>query len=73
MFYFFKRGPDTVQCEVRNAAEGPGYEIVITEPDGLERLERFPTSEQVHKRWLELHKSFEHEGWWGPATHDGRG
>ena len=38
-----------------------------------QRIERFATSEQVHERWMELHKSFENEGWWGPATQDGRG
>jgi hypothetical protein len=73
VFYFFQRGPDTVQCEVRAATNGPGYEIVITEPTGVERVEHYSTSEQVHKRWIELHKRFEHEGWWGPATQDGRG
>ena len=60
MFYFFKRGSETIQCEVRSEADGPGFEIVITESDGAER-------------WMELHKLFEHEGWWGPATQDGRG
>jgi hypothetical protein len=73
VFYFFKRGNETVQCEVRAEPEGPGYEIVITESNGSERTERFATSEQVHDRWVELHKRFEHEGWWGPATQDGRG
>lgn len=73
MFYFFKRGNDTVQCEVRAAADGPGFEIIITAPDGKERFERFATSEQVHARWLELHNEFQHEGWWGPSTQDGRG
>lgn len=73
VFYFFKRGSETVQCEVRSAPDGPGYEIVITDPDGTQRMERFATSEQVHERWVALHKQFEHEGWWGPATQDGRG
>ena len=73
MFYFFKRGNETVQCEVRAEPDGPGYEIVITESNGSERTERFATSEQVHDHWVELHKWFEHEGWWGPATQDGRG
>ena len=27
MFYFFKRGNETVQCEVRSESDGPGYEI----------------------------------------------
>jgi hypothetical protein len=73
VFYFFKRGNDTVRCEVRADSGGTGYEIVITDPDGTERVEQFTTSEQVHDRWLELHKRFEDEGWWGPATQDGRG
>ena len=73
MFYFFKRGSETVQCEVRPAANGAGFEIVITDPKGVERIERFATSEQVHDRWMELHKQFELEGWWGPSTQDGRG
>jgi hypothetical protein len=73
VFYFFQRGPETVQCEVRSAAEGSGFEIVITEPGGAQRLEAFQTSDEVHTRWVELHKRFEDEGWWGPATQDGRG
>jgi hypothetical protein len=73
VFYFFQRGGETVQCEVRAAVDGPGYEILITEPSGAERLETFDTSEQVHNRWVELHKHFADEGWWGPATQDGRG
>jgi hypothetical protein len=73
VFYFFQRGTETVQCEVRSAADGPGYEILITEPNGTERLEVFATSEEVHNRWVALHKRFADDGWWGPATQDGRG
>ncbi len=73
MFYFFTRGAETVQCEVRARAEELGFEIVITEADGRERFERFDTSDQVHARWIELHQGFERDGWWGPTTQDGRG
>lgn len=62
-----------MQCEVRSEPNGPGYEIVITDPAGVQRIERFTTSEEVHKRWLELNRQFENEGWWGPSTQDGRG
>ena len=58
---------------MRSAAEGSGFGIVITEPGGVQRLESFGTSDEVHTRWVELHKRFEDEGWWGPATQDGRG
>lgn len=73
MFYFFQKGKETVQCEVRSADDGPGFEIVVTAPDGTRTLETYATSEQVHDRWLELHKRFADEGWWGPSTRDGRG
>jgi hypothetical protein len=73
MFYFFQRGDDLMRCEVRGAGDGVGYEICITERDGTERIERLATSEQVHERWLELHSTFEREGWYGPVTQDGRG
>jgi hypothetical protein len=73
VFYFYKRGPETLQCEVRAAADGQGYEIVVVGPDGAERVEHFPTSDEVHQRWMEMDHGFEREGWWGPATQDGRG
>jgi hypothetical protein len=73
VFYFFQKGPETVQCEVRSSPNGIGYEILITEANGAERVEHFATSDQVHRRWVELHRRFESEGWWGPATQDGRG
>lgn len=73
MFYFFRRGDETAQCEVRATSDGPGFEIIITGSDGKERFERFATSEQVHARWLELHDTFQRDGWWGPSTQDGRG
>jgi hypothetical protein len=73
MFYFFQRGGDFMRCEVRTAVDGDGYEICIVARDGTERIERLPTSEQVHQRWLQLHDSFRHDGWFGPMTQDGRG
>jgi hypothetical protein len=73
MFYFFQRDSDLLRCEVRRAADGDGYEISVIEGDGAERIEHLDTSEQVHQRWLELHKDFEEQGWKGPVTQDGRG
>ena len=65
MFYFFQRGPDFVRCEI-SGDENAGYVVVITEPDGRERAERFPTSDAAHARWLEIQEQFKNEGWWGP-------
>lgn len=65
VFYFFKKGMDTITCEVRTSETGSGYDIVITEPNGAVRAETYPTSEAVHKIWLELLERFQHDGWWG--------
>ncbi len=73
MFYFCQSGKETVRSEVRAAMGGPGFEIVVTESDDAERVETFATSEEVHTRWLEWHRRFADQGWWGPATQDGRG
>jgi hypothetical protein len=73
MFYFFSRGTQTMRCEVRPALDGDGYEIAITGQDGVERIEYHATSDEVHRRWLELHGKFSNDGWKGPVTQDGRG
>ena len=53
MFYFFQRGAEFLQCEIRGD-DTAGYEIVITEPKRPERRESFPTSDDAYKRWVEL-------------------
>ena len=72
VFYFFKKGNDTVTCEVRTSSTGPGFDIVIIEADGTVRTETHPTSEAVHKRWLEVLERFQRDGWWGHHIQDGR-
>jgi hypothetical protein len=72
VFYFLKKGTDTITCEVRTSAAGPGYDIIIIEPGGVMRTETHPTSDAVHKRWLELLERFQRDGWWGPHIQDGR-
>ena len=39
MFYFFQRGVEFLQCEIKGD-DTAGYEIVITEPKRPERRER---------------------------------
>ncbi len=70
MFYFFQKDSVFIQCEVRAANDGVGFEIAITEPDRPERIEHYPSSDTVHRRWLELQERFQREGWWGPLGRD---
>ena len=65
MFYFFQRGPDFVRCEI-SGDEASGYTVVVTEPDGRERIESFTNSDAAHARWLEIQEQLKSEGWWGP-------
>jgi hypothetical protein len=69
MFYFFQRGPDFLQCEIRGDDQA-GYEIVINEPRRPERREAFPTSDAAYARWLQLQESLVADGWWGPHGRD---
>jgi hypothetical protein len=69
MFYFFQRGSDFLQCEIRGD-DNKGYEIVITEPKRAERREQFATSTEAYERWLQLQEALVAEGWWGPHGRD---
>ena len=69
MFYFFQRGAEFLQCEIRGD-DTAGYEIVITEPKRHERRESFPTSDDAYKRWVELQDRLVSDGWWGPHGRD---
>lgn len=65
MLWFYRRGPDTLSCEVRLAADGPGYELVITEK-GVSRVERFTSVVALLSREHELLAAWRAQGW----THD---
>jgi hypothetical protein len=63
MIWFFHRGQERLQYEIREA-EGPaGYELVIRRPDGEERVERFPDSIHLLERSLELQRTLVADGW----------
>ncbi|HXH06110.1 MAG TPA: hypothetical protein VNI83_05910 [Vicinamibacterales bacterium] len=66
MIWFYARGGSHLRCEVRRTVEGDRYELVITAPDGTERVETFVDSSQVARRSLELEKQWREEGWDGP-------
>jgi hypothetical protein len=70
MFYFFNRGSDYLRCEIREAAQGNGYEVVVTEPGKPERVESFATSDEAHAYWMRLQQDLLRDGWWGPHGRD---
>jgi len=69
MIWFFHRGGERLQYEIREAETPNGYELVIRQPDGQERVERFPDAIRLLERSLELQRSLVSEGW---AAHSSR-
>jgi hypothetical protein len=66
MVWFYERQGTFVRCETRNAINGQGFELVVTEPDGTERVEHFDDSATLARRQAELENSLTHDGWTGP-------
>ena len=64
MFYFFEKRQQYLRCEIRS--HPGGYDIVITEPNGDERIEHFQTSQAAHERWTSLQAQYHDDGWTGP-------
>jgi hypothetical protein len=69
MFYFFQRGQEYIRCEISGSPDA-GFTLVVTHPNGAERVERFRSSDAVHERWLSLQETLVKEGWWGPHGRD---
>jgi hypothetical protein len=66
MIWFFEKNGMHLRCEVRTHIEGDRYELVITGPDGIEKLESFTTSHELNRRAQALGHTWEKEGWTGP-------
>ena len=54
MVWFYERQGSFIRCETRNAAAGGGFELVIIQPDGSERVEHFDDSATLARRQAEL-------------------
>jgi hypothetical protein len=66
MIWFYEKRGTHLRCEVRQAVEGDRYELVITDPDGHERVESFMDSRELTRRSRELETEWRGEGWDGP-------
>ena len=65
MFYWFKRGHDSLHYEVREISP-TRFELTLTGPDGVERREQYETADALHQRQLALERELTAQGWVGP-------
>jgi hypothetical protein len=65
MVWFFERHGIYIRCETRDATAG-GFELLVINPDGIERVERFEDSASLTRRQRELDSDLTHDGWTGP-------
>jgi hypothetical protein len=65
MIWFFEKKGQYVRCETRKAPDG-AYELVITDANGVERVERFEESAAMAKRQVDLERTMTADGWTGP-------
>lgn len=66
MIWFYQRRGEHLRCEIRQQIEGDRFELVLTLPDGSERVEAFDDSATLNKRSIELEKALQAKGWNGP-------
>jgi len=66
MVFFYEREGAFLRCEARTAENGPGFELVIQQPDGSEKIEYFDDSAALTLRQKALEAELESDGWTGP-------
>jgi hypothetical protein len=66
VFYFFEKGQQFLQCEVRNTDLPDTFAIIVMEPDGKVRTQYVTGSQEVLRQWLALQEDLTAAGWWGP-------
>ena len=66
MVWFYERHGAYIRCETRDAANGNGFDLLILNPDGSERVEHFDDSQALTRRQQELESNLAVDGWTGP-------
>ena len=57
-----------MRCEIRREGVGSGYEMIVTAPDGSQRMERFVETNDLIKRTLDLQRELLESGWRQPKA-----
>jgi hypothetical protein len=70
MIWFFERSGERLQCEIRQAASGPGYELVWTSSDGRFHVELSDDASELMRRRRALEHWLRLDGWIRPGGRD---
>ena len=65
VFWWFERQGTFLRCEAQIEPDG-GYQLIFTDADGSEHIERFKDSSDLEKGQLDLERRVRAEGWTGP-------
>lgn len=68
VIWFYERKGEHMRCEIRQLIEGDRFSLVVTLPDGTERIEVFDNSSALNRRSIELENSLVQKGWNGPFS-----
>jgi hypothetical protein len=63
MMWFYERGGEHLSCEMRMILDGDGYELVVKWPNGHEHTEHYRDQGRLLRRWCELDRAWEAQGW----------
>jgi hypothetical protein len=66
MLWIFERKGQLMRCEIRREGVGVGYEMIVTSPDGSQRMELFEETVALIHRTLELQRELMETGWRQP-------
>ncbi len=68
MHWDLERKGQRMRWEIRRAAGGDAYELVLTPPDGPQAVERFEDPTALIERSLTLQQSLLDDGWRSPGA-----
>ena len=70
VIWFYERNGEHLRCEIRQQIEGDRFALVVTLPDGTERVEMFDDSYALNRRSMEIERMLSGKGWNGPFARD---
>jgi hypothetical protein len=70
VIWFYERRGEHLRCEINQQIEGDRFALIVTLPDGTERVETFEDSGTLNRRSVELEKMLREKGWNGPFARD---